>query len=227
MSKIKWFTAQVVLEITLFSAPFAYPLYAVVVEKNSYEYQSTFLAYIILGLIVMIYLLFRGRSFGSVGKIAAFLVAYIFALMIYAGAVVGPQIGVPFYVFVAFDQLFKVAILGGYPAYLVSSPSEVYIRASMTLAIPVIIFLSLSAELAKSMPKDSPHMESSKLTSALQPSVLLLTAIGVLVLAITLPLSLWFVTANMQTVTLIPTLGLASLVMLLILISERKKSENG
>lgn len=223
ISKIRWFPAQVTLEITLLSAPLAYPIYIVATQKNPYEYESTFLAYLTLVLVVALYLLGRGKSLGSVGKIGAFLFAYIFALMIYAGSVAGQQIGVPFLLTVAFDQLIRVAILAGYPAYMVSPPSAIYVRASMILAIPTIIFLALSAELAKSEAKNTLHKGSVNLTSDLRPAILLLTFAGVLALALTLPLSLWFGTLNMQAVTLIPTLGLALLVMLLILISERRR----
>ena len=225
ISKIRWFSVQVALEITLLGMPFVYPIYIIMTQTNPIEFEGVFLAYLTLALLLLIHMLVRRSSLGSVGKIGVFLFAYIFALMIYAGTGAGQQIGVPFLVTVAVDQLFRVAVLTGYPAYVVSLPSEIYVRAAMTLAIPTIIFLSLSAELAKSEHKTTTHKRGVNLISDLKPAILLLTFLAVLALALTLPLSLWLVTLNRQIVTLIPTLSLAILVMLLVLISERSAHE--
>lgn len=223
--KIKWISVQVIIELSLLGMPFAYPIYLVFTQTNPIEFEGVFLAYLTFALLFSIYLLIRRKSLGGVAKIGTFLFAYIFALMIYAGSLAGHQIDVPFLVTAAFDQLFRVAILTGYPAYLVSPPLEIYVRISMILAIPAIIFLSLSAELAKSTENDISQKSTVTIISDLKPVIILLTFLSVLVLAITLPLSLWLETSNRQLVTLIPTLGIATFGMLLIIISERKENK--
>ena len=225
ISKIKWIGVQVILEIGLLAMPFAYPIYIVATEMSSVQFEGVFLAYLSLGFLVSIYLLFRRSGVGSVWKIGAFLFAYLFALMIYAGSFAGQLTGVPFLITIAVDQLFRVAILTGYPAYLVYPPSEIYVSVSMTLAIPAIIFLALSAELAKSAARIAPQKGSTNIISNLKPAVLLLSLSAVIVLALTLPISLWVVTLNRQLVTLIPTISIAILVMLLVLISEKRDHE--
>lgn len=223
--KIKWISIQIIIELSLLGMPFAYPIYLIFTQANPIEFEGVCLAYLILALLFSIYLLVRRKSLGGVAKIGTFLFAYIFALMIYAGSLAGHQIDVPFLVTAAFDQLFRVAILTGYHTYLVSPSSEVYVRISMILAIPAIIFLSLSAELAKSEENDISKKSTTNIISDLKPVLILLTFASVLVLALTLPLSLWLETSNRQFVTLIPTLGLATFAMLLIIISERRENK--
>ena len=225
ITKIKWVLIQEILEISLLGLPFVYPIYLIATEANPIEFEGVFLAYITFALLTSIYMLLARKSLGGGGKIGAFLFAYIFALMIYAGAVAGQQIGVPFLVTVAIDQLFRVAIITGYPAYVVLPPAEIYIRASMTLAIPVMIFLSLSSELAKSNAKETAQKSGVNLISDLRPAILLLTFAAVLALALTLPLSLWLVTSNRQLITIIPALSIAAIVMLIILISEGRENK--
>jgi hypothetical protein len=95
----------------------------------------------------------------------------------------------------------------------------------MTLAIPVMIFLSLSSELAKSNAKETAQKSDVNLISDLRPAMLLLTFAAILALALTLPLSLWLVTSNRQIITIIPALSIAAIVMLIILISEGRENK--
>jgi len=222
LSRIRSLTAQVVLETSILSAPLAYPMYILFTQGVSYEYEGIFLAYITLGIALMLYQLGRRGGVGSVGKIASFLLAYIFSLMVYAGSLTGQQTGTFFLLIVAFDQLFRVAALAGYPAYLITPPLEAYVQASMALATPAVILLSLSAELERS---EAEGLQGGglKLTSSLRPAIILLTFTGVSSLLLTLPPSLWLAESSIYLTTILPPLGVAALLLLILLVLERRQ----
>jgi len=223
LSRIKSIPLQVVVETSLVTAPLAYPLYMVFTENGSYEYEGIFLAYLTFGIILMIYQLGRRGGVGSVGKICSFLLAYIFSLMVYAGSLASTQINTPFHLIVAFHQLFRVGAVIGYPTYLVIPPMEAFVKISMALATPAIIFLALSAEIDKAEAKGRAGKSGIKLSSSLRFAITLLTFAGAAALSIALLLSLWLGESRINSVTLVPPLSMAIILMAVVFIFEGRK----
>ncbi len=222
IARIKSPTVQVSLESLLLVAPIIYPMIIVVTTNNPTDFIGVFLAYLIFGAIGSLYQIVFGAGVAALGKVTYFFIAYMLALMIYAGSLVGQFTGGGFSVLLAFDQIAGVAVFFGYEGVPLELPLARLVRLSTIISIPAITFSALAAQVRLSEVKDNPTGEA-RMVSTLRPTVAFLTFGSALLLLPALLISRLIVEPAVHLVTIVPPFLVAGAIIIVLVFTERKQ----
>ena len=222
LARIKSPTVQVSFESFLLVAPIIYPMFIVITTNNPTDFIGVFMAYLIFGAIGSLYEIVFGAGVGALGKVTYFFIAYMLALMIYAGSLVGQATGAGFSVLLAFDQIAGVAIYFGYEGVPLDLPLAELVRLSTIISIPAITFSALAAQVRLSEVKDNPAGEA-RMVSTLRPTVAFLTFGSALLLLPALLISRLIVEPAVYLVTIVPPFLVAGAIIVVLVFTERKQ----
>jgi len=222
IARIKSPTVQVSLESLLLVAPIIYPMFIVVTTNNPTDFIAVLLAYLIFGAIGSLYQIVFGAGVGALGKVTYFFMAYMLALMIYAGSLVGQLTGGGFSILLAFDQIAGVAVFFGYEGVPLELPLARLVRLSTIISIPAITFSALAAQVRLSEVKDNPTGEA-RMVSTLRPTVAFLTFGSALLLLPALLISRLIVEPAVYLVTIVPPFLVAGAILIVLVFTERKQ----
>lgn len=222
IARIKSPTAQVSLESVLLVAPILYPMFIVITTNNPNDFIGVFFAYLIFGAVGSLYQIVFGAGVGALGKVTYFFLAYMLALMIYAGSIAGQAIGSGFSVLLAFDQISGVAIFFGYEGVPLELPLVALVRITTIISIPAITFSALAAQVRLSEVKDNPTGES-RMVSTLRPTVAFLTFGSALLLLPALLISRLIVEPAVYLVTIVPPFVVAGAIIAVLIFTERRQ----
>ena len=213
-------TTELLAESTLLNAPIVYPTITVFLTNKADDFIGVLLAYLTFGVVASVYQIILGKKVGAMQKIGFFMLGYILALITYAGAFEGQEVKEAFNLVRAFDHISGGITLIGYVGRTTTLPLSSYIRMAMAIAIPSITFSALAAQVRLTEVVENPTSEARMVTS-LRPAVALLTFGGALLLLPALLLSK-LIESLPFLVTIIPPIGFALIMLLVIRFSEKK-----
>lgn len=214
-------TTELLAESTILNAPIVYPTITVFLTNRADDFIGVLLAYLTFGAVASVYQIILGKRVGAMQKIVFFVLGYTLALITYAGAFEGQEVKEAFNLVRAFDHVSGGITLIGYVGRTATLPLSSDIRMAMAIAIPSITFSALAAQVRLTEVQENPTGDARMVTS-LRPAVALLTFGGAVLLLPALLLSK-IIESVPFLVTVIPPLGFALMVLLVIRFSEKKE----
>ena len=210
---------QLMVKNLIVNLPVLPAIVSIVVTRNIINFVPMLFAYLFFGVIACVYQIVVGTRVSALHRITFFFLGYILAMITYTGSIVGLQTGETFSLLHAFDNLNMIASAFGSLPRPIPLPLDIYIKIAMMLAIPAITFSALAAQVRQTEVRHSPTGEP-RFVSSLRPAIALLTVVGVLAIFPVLFASRILAGSVPFLVTVLPPLGVALLVLLIVRITQ-------